>query len=90
MFSPYSTMFKLSDVPSSILRKSEYSFAKEVFPYIVSMVPRTVVCVNCSSSYPLKDLLSGDLEEDQCPSCKMWSPQYWKDKPHQEVPTDAT
>jgi hypothetical protein len=44
-----------------------------------------IFCVNCRSSFPLQDLLNSELEEDQCPECKVWAPQYWADKPCRSV-----
>ena len=49
--------------------------------------PRSMVrCLNCGVQYPLKDLQDGELNDDQCPSCKRWALDYWKDKPHRKVP----
>lgn len=47
-----------------------------------------VFCVNCNADFPLVDLLDAELEEDQCPECKVWAPQYWNDKLSRRV-TDA-
>lgn len=48
----------------------------------------SVFCVKCDCSSPLVDLLTGRLHEDECPWCKTWAADYWKNKPHREV-TDA-
>jgi hypothetical protein len=46
----------------------------------------TVSCVNCNANFPLQDLLTNELEEDQCPKCEVWARQYWADKPSRSVP----
>jgi len=45
-----------------------------------------VNCINCNAPFPLQDLLEHELNEDQCPECKVWDVQYWKEKPHRKVP----
>jgi len=44
----------------------------------------TVFCISCGAEYPLHDLLTDELNTDQCPTCKTWALAYWKDKPHRE------
>lgn len=47
-----------------------------------------VLCVNCGEDYLLEDLLSGELEEDWCPSCRVCAGEHWKDKTFRPVPAD--
>ncbi len=44
-----------------------------------------VECVKCGTMFPLSDLLSGELEEDECPRCLTTSGMYWTGKPHRKV-----
>lgn len=76
----YNTMFKL-------LRPKMRAIQTVMYPEKV--YEPTVQCVNCFESYPLKDLLEGELEEYQCPSCHVTVWEFWKDRKHQEVPEDA-
>ena len=45
----------------------------------------TVACLNCNKEFPLKDILDDELNDDQCPACKMWALQYWANKPYRAV-----
>ena len=47
---------------------------------------KTVRCLECHAPYLLSDLLEGELNNDQCPTCKTWALQYFKSKPHRKVP----
>ncbi len=45
----------------------------------------TVECVKCKAMFPLSDILSGELEEDECPRCMTTVGMYWTGKPHRKV-----
>lgn len=45
-----------------------------------------VYCVECLAMYPLADLLTGVVREDECPTCHTWAMDYYKNKPHRRVP----
>ncbi len=49
----------------------------------------TVECVACQAMYPLSDLLSGELNEEDCPQCNTMASMYWFDKPHQPLPPQS-
>lgn len=36
-----------------------------------------VECQHCKVTFPLGDLLDGELNENSCPSCGVTSPQYY-------------
>lgn len=78
MILPYQTMFKLP-----ALRKVHGPRA-----IIPSPLPirDTVFCVKCDKAFPLPDLLKGELEESQCPSCKTTAEEFWRDKPSRPLP----
>lgn len=44
----------------------------------------TVECVACGAMFPLEDLLSGELEEDECPHCMENKSTYWARRPHRK------
>lgn len=48
-----------------------------------------VECVNCAAMYPVKDLLSGELEETHCPACNEMASLYWKNMKRRPVPLDG-
>ncbi len=45
----------------------------------------TVECIACGAMYPLADLFAGELNEEDCPQCKVTASMYWADKPHQSL-----
>lgn len=45
----------------------------------------TVECVQCMAMYPLSDILTGELNEEDCPRCNTTAGMYWTDKPHQKL-----
>jgi hypothetical protein len=48
---------------------------------------RSVVrCLTCQAPYPLQDVLADELYVDQCPTCKTWAEDYWREKPHRKAP----
>lgn len=76
-FTPYNTMFKLpvQGVDEGWTDDPEFCGKRD-----------TVLCVSCASSFPLTDLLEAELEENECPTCKVTSDQYWKGRLHRRVP----
>lgn len=46
----------------------------------------TVECIACRAMYPLQDLLEGELNEEDCPSCHTTASMYWAGKTHQTTP----
>lgn len=78
---PYCTIFKLEN-PVLMFEADGKS------GHLFHPGRRAVVCQNCEASYPLKDLLGGELNEEDCPKCKMTCWEFWKGKPHQKVPFD--
>jgi hypothetical protein len=45
-----------------------------------------VHCVSCKARFPLNDILDGDLNDDQCPTCGRWALDYWKTTVTRKVP----
>lgn len=77
-FVPYRTMFKLP-----VLCKAAGLGALVPSPLPIR---NSVLCVECGEDFPLRDLLGGELEEDNCPCCKTTADEYWADIPSHPVP----
>jgi len=77
-FVPYRTMFKLP-----ALRKA--TGLQAISPSPLS-IRSSVLCVECGAAFPLSDLLSGELEENQCPLCKTTAEEYWAGIPSRPLP----
>jgi len=54
-----------------------------------SLAPRCVACVSCGAMYPLSDLLGGELNEDECPHCKVRATDFYCHQPHQRIEHNA-
>jgi uncharacterized paraquat-inducible protein A len=46
---------------------------------------QTVECVACGAMFPLRDLLTYELEESECPRCSTTVGMYYAGKPHRAV-----
>jgi hypothetical protein len=58
------------------------------FEETIHRLRRPVECVHCAAVFPLSDLLEGELDEGCCPACHTIAEDYWKHRPHQEVPDE--
>lgn len=55
---------------------------------LLAVDSRVVECVACGSLFPASDIIEGELEEDQCPHCKVWAMQWWMDRDHRPAPPE--
>jgi len=61
-------------------------FKLEPYPDGTGKGAELVACLACNELFLLTELLSGELEEDHCPHCGIAAGEFWKGKPHLEVP----
>ena len=73
-FIPYGTLFKLparrsTNVAPGAGDEPDWAFVP---------VAKTVECLQCGQPFPIRDLLSGELnEEGPCPACNHNAMSYW-------------
>jgi hypothetical protein len=46
-----------------------------------------VYCLSCKTRFSLNDLIDGELNDDQCPTCGRWALDYWKTTVTRKVPS---